>query len=252
MIHPSRDPDIRNEPHLQPGQFVPDNSEQRAAHELSREASGTSDAERVEHSVWDEPSLSPDLAGVPDAQQLTYARWLDQCQQQTSWFNSWLAVLWVALAAGPWGILGALLQSVHGTFALPALIIFGPVTEEITKIAVVLWVVEKRPFWFRSMWQILLCAASGGMVFAIVENLIYLQIYISEPTPEIVHWRWSACVGLHIVCSLTAGMGLVRIWNDAMHHRHRPQLSRGVPWLITAMAGHAIYNATVTFAQIVN
>ena len=36
--------------------------------------------------------------------------------------------------------------------------------------------------------RLVLCTASGGMVFAIVKNLVYLQIYIFEPTPEIVRW----------------------------------------------------------------
>lgn len=251
MSDPSPGPDIHHEPHLRPGELIPDSSDRRISHRLAHEAQQSSYADRVDHSVWDEPSLSTNLSGEPGPDQLTYSRWLDQSEQRTSWWKSWLMVLCVALAAGPWGILGAVVQGAHGRFALLTLVIFGPVTEEVSKITVALWVVEKRPFWFRSMWQIFLCAAIGGWVFAAVENLIYLHVYFPDPTSTLVRWRWTACIGLHVNCSIVAGVGLVRIWDDAIRKQHRPRLWLGVPWFVTAMVGHGIYNATVVIAETV-
>jgi len=242
---------IENEPHLSAANFAPDPSEANAAQQLRREQIAATEADAVEHTVWSEPALAAELTGEPDEHQVTYRRWLTKNIDQTTWLQSLSTMLLVALAAGPWAVLGALyVGTVSGSvFGILMLTVLGPVAEEVAKVAAALWVVEKRPFLFQSLWQIFLCAACGGLAFAAIENLLYLYVYVPKHTPEFVHFRWTVCVFLHVSCSLVAGVGLARIWDNAIRNLHPPRLALGVPWFVIAMVGHGLYNLTVIVAS---
>jgi len=230
-------------------QFLGDPSEKKAAELLARERKQATSADAVEHTVWSEPALSVDLAGTPGEDQLTYPSWLKENIRETTFLKSWWITLLVALAAGPWGVAGAMADSGGSSFGLLMLAVFGPVAEEITKVAAALWVVEKRPFFFRSFGQILICAACGGLAFAAIENVIYTRVYFPEHTPEFSQFRWTVCVALHMGCSSIAGIGLVRIWRATMRDLSPPRLALGVPWFITAMVIHGVYNLSTMFAS---
>jgi hypothetical protein len=251
MSKPSRDPSIHSEPHLQDRPFEADASELRVEPRLQREATQETADDVVEHSVWDEVTLSPELAGSAAEDQLTYSRWLIQKQAETSWIKSMWVTLLVAIVAGPWGVLGGLIGGGGGGGAsrLVLIVLIGPVTEEIMKIAAALWIVEKRPYLFKSLWQILFCAAAGGAAFAFIENLMYLFVYLPEHSTKLAAWRWTVCVGLHMNCSFVAGVGMARIWDNAIRERHRPELWLGVPWFVMAMTAHGIYNGAVVVAE---
>jgi hypothetical protein len=240
---------IENEPQYLAEEFSGDPAEEKAAHLLALERKRMTEADAVEHTVWSEPALSSQLAGQPDDEQLTYQRWLLGNVRKTTWAKSYAAVLMIALAAGPWGILGAIASAGASSWAYLMMIVFGPVAEEVAKVAAALWVVEKRPFLFRSRSQILLCAACGGLAFAAIENILYTHVYYPVHTIQFVAFRWTVCVGLHVSCSLVAGLGLVRIWDNAIRNQHRPQLALGVPWLVIAMVGHGLYNLLALLAQ---
>jgi hypothetical protein len=250
MTRQSHDPSIENEPHFRGDAAAGDPSEREAERVLRAEAANEAREAAPDHTVWDEPTLAKELAGDASPEQVTYARWLERNVAATSWFESWLATFLIALAAGPWGVFGAIfggMQGGGGGFA--AYTIIGPVTEEIMKIAAALWVIERKPYLFKSMLQIFLCAAAGGAAFGVIENVIYLNLYTSNPSPEYAFWRWTVCTSLHVNCSFIAGVGLVRIWYNAMRMRHRPQLGLGLPWFVLAMAGHGMYNGLVIVAE---
>ncbi len=249
MERPSRDQSIGHEPHLQNRAFESDPSERRTPASLASKQAPPTTVDAVEHTVWDEPTLSPELAGHCDESQLTYPRWLAQRIAETSAAKSWLVTLLVAVVAGPWGVLGALSGISGGSFALAMIVVIGPVTEEIMKVAAALWVIEKRPYLFKSVWQILLCAAAGGAAFAFIENLMYLYVYLPQHSSKLAAWRWTVCVGLHMNCSFVAGVGLARIWDNAIRERRRPQLWLGLPWLFMAMVAHGVYNGATIVAE---
>ncbi len=247
---------IENEPHLSSANFSEDPSEAKAAQQIRREQANATEVDAVEHTVWSEPTLAAELVvGKPDEQQVTYRGWLTKKIAETTWSQSFAAMLVVALAAGPWAVIGALyVGTVSGNqtgnlLSILAYTVFGPVTEEVAKVAAALWVVEKRPYLFRSLWQIFLCAACGGLAFAAIENLLYIYVYLPKHTPEFVHFRWTVCVFLHVSCSLVAGVGLARIWDNAIRNLHPPRLAMGVPWFVIAMVGHGLYNLTVIIAS---
>ena len=243
MTTPSNDPSVNEEPHLRGGPLRPDPSEERADRR-GREAGGRprSEQERLEHTVWDEPGVSPLLAGTAPPGELTYGRWVQQRRGQTTAARSWAATLGIALAAGPWAILGAFWGSGQTAFSVLALVFLGPLVEETMKTALALYVVEKKPFLFRSRVQIAACVLGAAFVFAALENLLYLNVYVAKPTPGLIRWRWSVCVAMHMGCTLVAGLGLMRIWKDVWQRLERPRLALGYPYVIAAVVVHGAYN----------
>jgi hypothetical protein len=245
MTSPSNDPSIENEPHLKAGPFQGDPTEPAGP---PCPAADTDD-DRVEQSVWDEPALADGPRPPPGA--LTYRNWLLARRNKTSAGRSWAVTLLVAAAAGPWAILGALLGGRPTAFGLVMVVLFAPVVEETMKVAAAFYVVEKRPFLFRSAWQIALCALAGGLVFAAIENLLYLHIYVPDPQPWLVRWRWTVCVALHSGCSTIAGLGLVRVWRGAWRRLDRPMPQQAFPLWLIAVILHGTYNGLAVLFELV-
>jgi RsiW-degrading membrane proteinase PrsW (M82 family) len=278
MPHPSHDPSIEYEPHLHAGAHEVDPAEAEAQRLLAHETAQATIDEVVQHTVWDEPTLSDALAGPARGPRLTYAQWLDWRIATTSVARTWYVTLAIVLAAGPWGVLGALFENMAaGTWGLIAVVVIAPVVEETMKVAIALWVIEKRPYLFRRPLQILLCALAGGLAFAFIENVMYLYVTIpasvkaekeelvgkEEPvrskdiqpaakaaTIDLATWRWTICTGLHATCSFLAGLGLVRMWSLAFRHRTRPKIAHAAPMIVAAMIGHGLYNGIVTIAEL--
>lgn len=202
--------------------------------------------DQAERSVWDEPGISSELAGEAPADAITWIRWYHEQVALRSVWETWLVTALVALSAGFAAILGALIFTPIGWAAI---VVAAPVTEEIMKIAIALWIVEKRPWLFSTRFQILVCGVCSGLAFAVVENGIYLNIYISNPSADIIAWRWTVCVALHAVCSLIASIGVCRIWTEFQRHQRQPQLIDGASWITLAMLLHGAYNAFAVLAE---
>ncbi len=207
--------------------------------------------EVVEHGVWDEPALRAAGAAAPEGA-ATYARWLEERKARTSAVDGWMATLGTALAAGPWAVAGAIMaQFASGTafLGVATLVVFGPLVEELMKIGAATFVVEKRPYWFRSRGQILIASAAGGLAFAAIENVMYLDVRFGEAPAGLAAFRWTVCTALHVGCSLIAGMGLARVWSEAMRNGARPDLTIGFPHLVAAMIVHGAYNGLMVVLE---
>jgi len=125
-------------------------------------------------------------------------------------------------------------------------IAIGPLAEEVMKVAVPLYIVERRPYLFRSPLQIPLCAVASGLVFASIENLLYLEVYVPQPSTALVFWRWTVCVGLHAGCALLNSLGLSRIWHDVHQRQAPPRLTLGWRFALAATIAHGSYNGVMT------
>lgn len=245
------DPSIEHEPQWARRRHEIDPSEARAENTLADESRDSNPDEAVDHSVWDEPALSREFVAEDDGSRLTYADWLAWRLETTPASHTWLITLLTMLAAGPFAVLGALLHGfAAGTWGLVAVAIIAPVTEEVMKIAIALWIVEKRPYLFRWSAQILLSALAGGLAFAAIENVMYLEVYIPDPTAKLAAIRWTVCVTMHVTCALLAGFGLVRMWRRSIAECVRPDIRIAAPWIVGAICIHGLYNASVTIAQI--
>ncbi|TVR42933.1 MAG: PrsW family intramembrane metalloprotease [Planctomycetota bacterium] len=155
-----------------------------------------------------------------------------------------LAMLPLALIAGPMAILAALLAlGSHSLSGLLNIVVIGPLIEEVAKVFPFLLLAERKPWWL-PIWPLLLLAVGiSALGFASIENLIYLHIYIPDPSPAIIAWRWWVCTALHITCSLIAGIGLVVMRHRAWQRHSRGRMEDALPWLIAATVLHGAYNA---------
>ena len=198
----------------------------------------------IDHTVWDEPAVTSHTA--PTAGDQTYARWYEHRQATTPAWIRLTLITAVALAAGPWAVLGAFIGSGNWMGSFFGVAVFTPIVEELMKVAALTLLLERRPYLFRSAAGVLATAAAGGLAFAIIENFLYLTVYIPNPDVGLIVWRWTVCVGLHVGCSLIAGLGLARVRRVTHRTKTRPDLTLAFPCLVIAMVIHGLYNATVT------
>ena len=248
MKRPPTDPSVSAEPHLSGSRHAPDPSEEKAVRHLA--GNRIDESELAEQSVFDDPSYT---GLVPEGAH-TYWHWIEKKSAQTGLLQSYGITLLVALAAGPWAVLGAIFQGstvdFYGVPYLVGICVVAPVVEEMMKVGAALYILETRPFYFRGSFQILLCAFMGGLVFGVLENLIYLHVYLEDPSDFLIRWRWMVCTTLHTSCSTLAGFGLVRVWKDHRDRRRKPDLPLGFPFLSAAMVLHGSYNFLVSFLVI--
>ena len=202
-----------------------------------RMAAGEGDPE---NSVWDEPGLSRELAGDTPQGAVTWVNWYRSQAVQTTALTTWGVTLVIAICSGVCAIFGAIFLQLGTSNHFLMVVVVAPITEEIMKIALAVWVCEKRPWLFSSPAQILICGLASGFVFAAIENVLYLTFGAS--TPGLFLWRWTVCVLLHITCSLIASIGVARVWTEFQRQERMPRLVDGSFWIVAAMLLHGTYN----------
>jgi len=165
----------------------------------------------------------------------------------------WSAVAVAALAGGPVAVLGAFVAQMFGAPAsvvgIVVVVVLGPVVEEALKASGVLFLAEQRPWLIPAAWTLIVAAILSGLVFACIENLLYLHVYIPNPSPGLITWRWVAGPTLHGTASAIAGLGVARMWSRIHEFGEPPDLRVAAPWLAAAALVHAAYNGTVVLLE---
>ncbi len=130
------------------------------------------------------------------------------------------------------------------------LVVLGPFAEETLKQSGAVFQLEKMRGSIRYDWQFFLSGTLGGLVFSILENLIYQYIYLRNLPPEkladVMAFRWTICTALHILCTVISSMGLRRVWRESLEKERPFRLSDAFPWFIAATAVHGLYNLSMT------
>ncbi len=275
MSRPEHDPDIEHEPHLRHRPAQADASESAVDKTLQREgARGGVARQRATQSVFDEPqTVRPSDAPPPvidrdffcahcgynlrgaaygrpcpkcgQTEPIDYAHWLVRKRAAVTEAGSWTAALLAALVGGPLAVFGAIWA---GGGAL-TIIVFGPVAEEVLKVAAVTIIVETRPYLFKHASQIRLAAIAGALGFAVIENLLYLLVYIPDPTTLLTVWRWTVCTALHVGCTTIAVRGVIRVWRRTDELLVKPDLGPALVWLVPAMIVHGTYNSVAVLME---
>ncbi len=150
----------------------------------------------------------------------------------------------VAAGGGILGILGAAIQEMTQGWLLAAFAA-APMIEEVMKPTGVYLLLVRWPTLLTSRLYTASLAAVGGLVFAVIENIVYLNIYFPEHTQDLVLFRYSAGLPLHVVCSFILGFGI----NQKLLASIRgeiPFLQGNRKYFITAMVIHSLFNITVT------
>jgi hypothetical protein len=247
-MEPSNDPDINMEPHLRARyeQVPPVDPAIDAPLGMSPNIRSFSDKseEDIDHSVWDEPSLRPEIASNPPDEALTYANWLNQRTSSFSAKESWLVTLGVILLSGPCAILLSLFAGVVSSQYQVANVVLvclvSPLLQEIFKIIIPLWIVEKRPYLFKSWFQFFLCAVASATIFASVTNVM-LALPFEEVSRPFFLFMWCGILGMHLITTCIATQGLETIWLNTHNSGKPPKLEHGYPYFITAIGIHVVF-----------
>jgi len=147
----------------------------------------------------------------------------------------------IAIAGGVLGIAGAATEeSKAGAYF--ALFGLAPIIEEVMKPCGVYLLAAKWPQALPSRKYTAFLAALAGLSFALIENAIYLQIYFPEHGRDLLVWRYTACLGIHTVCSFILGFGI----NQRLVASVKGEitfLKGNWPFFLAAIALHSAYNA---------
>ena len=151
----------------------------------------------------------------------------------------------IALAGGAFGIVGAIMEeSNYGWYFLP--FIAAPIVEEAVKPCGVYLLLGRWPQALHGRLHTAFLAALGGLAFASIENIIYLELYFPDHTQDLALWRWTVCVLVHMSCSFIVGLGI----NERLSASIRgdiPFLKGNRKFFFTAMALHGVYNLLAFF-----
>jgi len=154
----------------------------------------------------------------------------------------------LALGGGIFGILGAFVtEAFHGQIL--GAYFAAPIIEETLKPSGLYLILAKWPRVLKNQFYTASLAALGGIAFAIIENLVYLHVYIQDPSPRVVLFRYTACVGIHAVCAFIFGLGINQNLLASIRGETK-LLSYGKRFFFSAMALHSLFNIAVTVLQL--
>lgn len=234
----------RFEPAHQDRKFERDPAEWRA----SRTNVGGDEISAIRDSVFDEPAMGSD-GRRPDL-----GEWIERKRAECSIAGNLGVAFLAALLAGPFAIVGAFMVGTKGTYGLIYVVSFGPVIEEFLKQSGMIYLVEKKPYRVFAAWQFVFSAVVAALLFATIENLLYIHVYVRPETlvqPEaFIRYRWIVCTTLHVVCSVIASFGMIRVWKKQLADGRMADLSAAFVYFIVAMVIHCLYNlAAVLFSD---
>jgi hypothetical protein len=147
----------------------------------------------------------------------------------------------VALVGGVLGIPGAFVTELQaGGFILVPLIA-APIAEEALKPTGVYILLAKWPHMLRGQAYTAILAALGGLAFGLVEAVVYVEIYVSDPPDWFAAYRFTVPIAMHTTASFIWGMGINRGVVDWVQGRGPlPVRSRNL--FVTAALLHAVFN----------
>jgi len=214
MARRSERDSVSREPHLNRDASRTDPSEEKARRKLAREARRGKTSGLDNQGVYDEPDILPgrpgevieqdwscsacgyNLRGLPVGHRCpecahielyrpppegaqSYRSRFEQEAAHVSEATGWFVAAGAVLLGGLVGVIGAIVESTSTAMAVGpviVMVVFGPVVEEVMKIAAATLMVEIRPWLFRRVEQIQLATVGSATVFAVVEKVLYLTV----------------------------------------------------------------------------
>ena len=122
-------------------------------------------------------------------------------------------------------------------------VLMAPPVEEVMKVVTAAILIERMPYLIRKRSQLLLIGLGSGLGFAVIENVLYLTVYITSPSLALILWRWIVCTALHVSCTYIATRGLIQVWERTVREGRPPRIGLAARALTTAMIIHGTYNA---------
>jgi len=234
--------DVNAEPDRFEGAFQPDPTE----HEVPPIDGREDEISTVRDSVLNEPAFTGEL------RQPAIGDWLNKKRAECTLAGNLSVTLAAALVAGPFAVIGAMTSGRQTAFWVLYMILFAPVIEELLKQSGMIYLLEKKPYRIFSAWQFVVAAVISAAIFATVENLLYIHVYVKPEAVEnfaaFCRFRWTVCTLLHVTCAAIASLGLMRVWKKQLADGRAADLAFGFWWFVAAMVVHGLYNlSTVIF-----
>jgi len=120
----------------------------------------------------------------------------------------------------------------------------APIIEESLKPSGVYLLLAKWPQALPGRFYTALLSALAGLVFGLIENVIYLNVYFPDHSHQLVVFRYTAGLALHTVASFIVGLGINQKLIAAAKGEI-PLFAANKRFFITAMVLHSVYNISV-------
>jgi RsiW-degrading membrane proteinase PrsW (M82 family) len=169
-------------------------------------------------------------------------------EKRATWRTHVLVIL-VSLLGGAFGIIGAFVSEVRAGGLVLGIFIGAPIIEEAFKPIGVYLALVKWPQALRSRLYTALLCAGGGLVFGILEALVYLYVYVPDHTHRFELYRLTIPLAIHAVASYTVGLGLDRRIVGVVN-RGDPLPKQTRNFYLAGVAIHATFNITVTILAV--
>ena len=172
-------------------------------------------------------------------------------REQARYSSSMLPVISIlsGVVGGIFAVPAVFLSGTTSFFGLFILVFLGPFAEETLKQSGAVFQLEKMPGSLRYDWQFFLSGMLGGAVFSVLENLIYQNVYLRHLSPEtladVMAFRWTICMALHVLCTVVSSLGLRRVWRDSLAKERPCRISEAFPWFALATCIHGLYNLSM-------
>ncbi|MEO8456276.1 MAG: PrsW family glutamic-type intramembrane protease [Chloroflexota bacterium] len=169
-------------------------------------------------------------------------------QKRVHWY-SYIFVVIVSLLGGVLGIGGAFLGEAGSTGLILGAFLGAPIIEEAFKPIGVFLALVRWPDAFSShLFTAILCGLAG-LVFGILEALVYLYVYVPDHTNRFKIYRLTIPLAVHTIASFTVGLGLDRRIVDVVN-KGTPLPRRTRNCYLAGVGIHALFNTTVTIIAV--
>jgi RsiW-degrading membrane proteinase PrsW (M82 family) len=167
-------------------------------------------------------------------------------------FSRATLLLWAVIVAAIGGLLAipaAFLQELtNGGFFV--VFVGAPIIEEALKPAGVYILLIRWPHALLGRFHTAILSAVAGLCFALIESLLYVELYFPEGSSDYVLFRFTVPVALHIIASFVVGLGLSRSLIDWA--AGRAPLSKSTRnFYIAGASIHAVYNTTAVVLSLI-
>lgn len=229
------------EPAHRDGEFKADPSEQTAGKTDARQ----DEIAAIRDSVFSEPAVS-------SRQERPYlGEWIEKKRAECSVAGNLSVAFLAAILGGPFAVLGAFMAGAQGWYGWLYIVVFAPVVEEFLKQSGMIYLLERKPYRVFAAWQFVFSALVSALIFATIENLLYLHVYVRPVTIAysrvFVQFRWTVCTAVHAGCSAIASLGMIRVWKKQLSDGKAADISAAFVYFALAIFVHGLYNLLAIF-----
>jgi len=243
------------EPAHRDGGFKADPSEKTAAKTDARQSAGRLSADEIaaiRDSVFSERAISSRQHRKASCGERPYlGEWIEKKRAECSVAGNLSVAFLAAILGGPFAILGAFMAGTRGWYGLLYVVVFAPVVEEFLKQSGMIYLLERKPYRVFAAWQFVFSALVSALIFATIENLLYLHVYVRPATivysRAFVQFRWTVCTAVHLGCSAIASLGMIQVWKKQLADGKAADLSAAFGYFAVAIVVHGLYNLLAIF-----